>query len=422
MSYELGIPGRQYRRTTQVLRHEGTEPIEYEELKQDDGFYIFSFPEADEYDFKDIIRLLKTNGITTIGADTELEKAYDLKESKIMKLTGLINEQESPDENEIIDSLKKILERWEDPQYRGGGEELTSCPRSDHYFEDIRELVEDYTENFYLDLEDTDDVGGEEIYESKLKLKDFFINENEEQPVEDIEWLLRGEIFGRPGDYKEGTISKDSHSSLDSYHNLVKWLKDNNQEGSVEGILKDEIINFKLLGNEDVEWNRVPRGDSSDSEFKEEKVEIEIPGIEEKTEVKIKHKDSTDDSALKGVTIEFNGNTYSDIDFEAEEMIEDHENEGQDWVFISEGDDMMFEVEVQVEASYQESGNIQQIDWDTLVVTFGDKGEPLDEQGCTEQEIAEGTCGYGVDGEIGDKPAGPHLIAIIKENLRRLKK
>ena len=40
----------------------------------------------------------------------------------------------------------------------------------------------------------------------------------------------------------------------------------------------------------------------------------------------------------------------------------------------------------------------------------------------TEQEIREGTCGYGVDGKIGDEPAGSHLLAIVKENLRRLKK
>ena len=27
-----------------------------------------------------------------------------------------------------------------------------------------------------------------------------------------------------------------------------------------------------------------------------------------------------------------------------------------------------------------------------------------------EQEIAEGTCGYGIDGELGDEPAGSHLL------------
>ena len=170
--------------------------------------------------------------------------------------------------------------------------------------------------------------------------------------------------------------------------------------------------------------------ETEEEKFKEVEVEIEIPGVEGKTKVKIKHKDAdTEYEALTGVTITFiygdeddEVEQYTDIDFEGEEMLQDHENEGQDWLFVAEGNNMMFEVEVQVEAEYQQSGNIQQIDWDTLVVTFDDEGEPLDEQGCTEQEIREGTCGYGVDGKIGDEPAGSHLLAIVKENLRRLKK
>ena len=42
--YLLGIPNRQYRRTTQVLGPESAEPIEYDTYKQDDGFWQFSFP------------------------------------------------------------------------------------------------------------------------------------------------------------------------------------------------------------------------------------------------------------------------------------------------------------------------------------------------------------------------------------------
>ena len=39
-------------------------------------------------------------------------------------------------------------------------------------------------------------------------------------------------------------------------------------------------------------------------------------------------------------------------------------------------------------------------------------GEGLEEEACTEEEIAEGTCGYGVDGELGDEPAGSHLYIL----------
>ena len=82
--FTLGIPKSQYRRTTQVLGHESSKPIPYDAMKQEDGFYMFSFPEADEFDFKDIVRLLKLNGITTIGADDQLT------ERQIMKLVDLI--------------------------------------------------------------------------------------------------------------------------------------------------------------------------------------------------------------------------------------------------------------------------------------------------------------------------------------------
>ena len=112
--YALGIPNRQYRRTTQVLRNDLSTPINYKSLKQEDGFYLFSFPDADEYDFKDIVKILKVNGITTIGADIQLT------ERKIMKLTDLLSEQPSPDENNLLDILKNRLESMEDPRYRGG--------------------------------------------------------------------------------------------------------------------------------------------------------------------------------------------------------------------------------------------------------------------------------------------------------------
>ena len=113
--YTLGIPNRQYRRTTQVLGHEAAEPIEYESTKQDDGFYVFSFPNVDYHDFKDIVLLLKRNGITTIGADEQLS------EKKIMKLANLLKE-ESPAENNFIDDIKMALEKnrelFNNPMFR----------------------------------------------------------------------------------------------------------------------------------------------------------------------------------------------------------------------------------------------------------------------------------------------------------------
>ena len=143
--FTLGIPNRQYRRATQVLGPALANPISYEAHKQDDGFYMFSFPEVDEYKFKDIVLLLKNNGVTTIGADDTLT------ERNIMKLTSLLKEQGSPSENDLIDILKRTLESWEKPEYRGGVED---CPKSDHYFEDIKDIIEDYEEEEVMNRPD----------------------------------------------------------------------------------------------------------------------------------------------------------------------------------------------------------------------------------------------------------------------------
>ena len=88
--YTLGIPKRDYRRTTQVLSYETQPPISYHENLQDDGFYMFTFPEAgSEDDFRYIVEKLKVEGIRVIGADSQLT------EKQIMKLANLIKINES---------------------------------------------------------------------------------------------------------------------------------------------------------------------------------------------------------------------------------------------------------------------------------------------------------------------------------------
>ena len=107
--YTLGIPKRDYRRATQVLGYESQardgKSISFEVTLQDDGFYIFSFPEIkDEDDFRFIVYKLKTEGIRVIGADSQLT------EKQIMKLVNLLKE-ESPAENNFIDDVKMALEK-----------------------------------------------------------------------------------------------------------------------------------------------------------------------------------------------------------------------------------------------------------------------------------------------------------------------
>lgn len=148
--FTLGIPNRQYRRTTQVLGHEASKPIEYEVRKQEDGFYVFSFPDVDEYDFKNIVLLLKGNGITTIGADEQLT------EKNIMKLANLIKE-ESPAENNFIDDIKVALEKnrqlFKNPMFKTisdiirnyeiGGDEERMMSAPDLTEQKLRKLIRD---------------------------------------------------------------------------------------------------------------------------------------------------------------------------------------------------------------------------------------------------------------------------------------
>ena len=200
-------------------------------------------------------------------------------------------------------------------------------------------------------------------------------------------------------------------------------------------------------------------------------------GGDEKTELKITNQtDTNGDVDLSNVTLEFKGEKYEGLEFKLEEILEDHDNEGKDALFVAESDDKKFEVEVNIEADYDQSGRIQDVEWRSLETfpkemnekaksgkrpdyadvdgdgdeeesmekAFKDKenkteikkkkrkdihrdipkpGNPassiideiIDETYCTEQEIAEGTCGYGEDGDLGDEPAGPHLFMLEDE-------
>tara|TARA_R100001015_G_C4546019_1_gene108949 strand:- start:126 stop:608 length:483 start_codon:yes stop_codon:yes gene_type:complete len=141
--FTLGIPNKQYRRTTSILNHDRAGTINYETKKQNDGFYIFAFPGMDEYEFKKIVMLLKKNGVTAIGADDQLT------EKKIMKLTDLIKENSSApltsEESSILGALKKILVTWETKEYPD------DKTRWEEYYMDIEELVQDIEENAFLD-------------------------------------------------------------------------------------------------------------------------------------------------------------------------------------------------------------------------------------------------------------------------------
>ena len=110
--FALGIPKKQYRRTTQVLGSYMSNPTNYEAEKQDDGFYLFTFPDADEDNFKDIVYLLKKNGVTTIGADSQLT------EKRIMKLADLIRPLHEEEGNKGAEAARKLIAKLREKTYR----------------------------------------------------------------------------------------------------------------------------------------------------------------------------------------------------------------------------------------------------------------------------------------------------------------
>ena len=117
--FALGIPKRQYRRTTQVLGPYMSTPTNYNAIKQDDGFYLFTFPDADENEFRNLVDLLKRNGITTIGADSQLT------EKRIMKLADLIRPLHEEEEKgkKGAEAAKKLIAKLREKTYRSFSDE-----------------------------------------------------------------------------------------------------------------------------------------------------------------------------------------------------------------------------------------------------------------------------------------------------------
>ena len=95
--FTLGIPLKQKRRTLGYLSNEYFpggmkklgQVVDYEILSTDDGFFQLGFPGMDEDEFRDITFKLKQQGVTVIGADSQLT------ENNIMKLVNLVPLKES---------------------------------------------------------------------------------------------------------------------------------------------------------------------------------------------------------------------------------------------------------------------------------------------------------------------------------------
>lgn len=133
--YTLGIPNRQKRRTLGYLKDNW---VDFEEHPSDEGFIEIRFPDMDSESFRDVTNKLKQQGVTLIGVDSQLT------ERKIMKLTDLLKEDNiagmEVTEETLINVLRNMLRKWGNTQY------VDDKQRSDDFFLDIKDLIEDYEE------------------------------------------------------------------------------------------------------------------------------------------------------------------------------------------------------------------------------------------------------------------------------------
>jgi len=120
--FTLGIPLKQKRRTLGYLSNEYFpggmkklgQQVPYEILSSDDGFFELGFPNMDEDEFRNITFQLKQQGVTVIGADSQLTE-------KTMKLANLVPLKEDLQVT-TMDGKIAIITDPEDIKtfYRGG--------------------------------------------------------------------------------------------------------------------------------------------------------------------------------------------------------------------------------------------------------------------------------------------------------------
>lgn len=155
----------------------------------------------------------------------------------------------------------------------------------------------------------------------------------------------------------------------------------------MKGKFKDIAKDFGLL-NEQLGPSK-PDKNTTAGEFKV-KIPVQKPRAgdgeymdfyQKMEDVTIKYGHAT--GPLEDVTISW-GDESHNVDFKEGDEIQDHDNEGKDIEFVaySQDDKWEFSVVVSVEANYELSGNIQEVNWDTLKIDLDEiKAMELDNEG-----------------------------------------
>ena len=144
MALQLAVHGKDIKRTNNVLKNDMSEPRDYDYYKQDDGFYMLNFKGIDYDDFKDIVILLKNNGVNAIGGDKTPE---EMNERNIIKLADLIKEQQEEERPNRMETAEDVIEMVD--------EIITDNP--DTALDLLSDMVEDFYENQSIDRPDVNE-------------------------------------------------------------------------------------------------------------------------------------------------------------------------------------------------------------------------------------------------------------------------
>ena len=248
--FTLGIPLKQKRRTLGYLSNEYFpggmkklgQQVPYKILSTDDGFFQLGFPGMDEDEFRDITFKLKQQGVTVIGADSQLT------ENNIMKLVNLVPLKESLQVT-TNDGKVAIISDPEDIKtfYKGGtvfgddndGDSIELSKETSLDFQSIKQEGSCGYARKDEDPNEADQPAGPHLLRKKIRemIEETF-QDNPNVPgvtgMEDAEGKVRDNILAAiPDNYGYKDLAKDIAFIIqDAYgsHNIKPFMKELSQK------------------------------------------------------------------------------------------------------------------------------------------------------------------------------------------------
>ena len=228
-------------------------------------------------------------------------------------------------------------------------------------------------------------------------------------------------------EWNERTAKKlDMLKKLNDAGKFKKDFDDERLQGWIDQNYSWEKLSKQFKLNEVYSEMYAPEQNTTAGEFN-----VNVPVQNEMEKVNIKYGHAT--GPVDDVTISW-GNESHNVDFEAEDVIDDHGNEGKDMTFVaySQDDKWRFIVDVSVGFNYENSGEIYEVHWDTLEIAVDDsmrEGKVCESCG----QIHEGSCGYthttdgnklrtpgGTKGMDANKRTMSMMREVIKKEIKRL--